>query len=245
MPSFPVLVGALLVGGWLFYALLAGLSYAVFFRWAKRRFHPDYTPNRAENAKAITWAMISLGGNALLTAPFHWAIANGNTRVYFDVAERGWAWLAASIVLYLFVTETLIYWIHRALHHPLLFRTLHAKHHEFRLPTPLVSVAFHPLDSFFQALPHHLCLFLFPVHIGVYGTFLVFVTVWAVLIHDRLTWFPFGLVNYTGHHTAHHLHVRCNYGQFFTLWDRIGGTYRSPVDLPPGANPVVWSATQR
>ena len=241
-PSFLLLFAALLFGGWTFYLFVAGLSYLTFFRWGRRRFHPDYRADAAENKKAIAWALISLAGNAVLTAPFHWAIARGHTRVYFDVAERGWAWLAASVVLYLVVTETLIYWIHRALHHPLVFRALHGKHHEFRLPTPLVSVSFHPLDSFLQALPHHLCVFLFPVHLGVYGSFLVFVTVWAVLIHDRLTWLPFWLVNYTGHHTAHHLHVRCNYGQFFTLWDRIAGTYRSPADLSPDANPVVWGS---
>jgi lathosterol oxidase len=237
--------GALFAGGWLLYVTLAGLSYLVFFRWGKRRFHARYTPDEAENKKAIRWALVSLAGNAALTAPFHLAIVRGHTRVYFDVTERGFAWFVTSIALYLVVTETLIYWIHRALHHPLLFRTLHAKHHEFRMPTPLVSVAFHPLDSFLQALPHHLCLFLFPVHVGVYVAFLTFVTVWAVLIHDRVTWFPFGLVNYTGHHTAHHLHVRCNYGQFFTLWDRIAGTYRSPVDLPMDVNPVLWSAKPR
>jgi lathosterol oxidase len=241
-PSLFAVFGALLLGGWAFYASLAGLSYLVFFRWGRRRFHPDYRPDAVENKKAIRWAMISLAGNAVLTAPIHLAILRGHTKVYFDAAERGWAWLAASVLLYLVVTETLIYWIHRALHHPLLFRRLHAKHHEFRLPTPLVSVAFHPLDSFLQALPHHLCIFLFPVHLGVYGAFLGFVTVWAVLIHDRLTWVPFGLVNYTGHHTAHHLHVRCNYGQFFTLWDRAAGTYRSPADLPASANPVLWGA---
>ena len=244
-PSFLllfVLFGSLLLGAWGLYLLVAGLSYLTFFRWGKRRFHPDYRPDARENRKAVVWALISLAGNAALTAPIHYAIARGHSKVYFDVAEHGWAWLATSVVLYLVVTETLIYWIHRALHHPVLFRVLHAKHHEFRLPTPLVSVAFHPLDSFLQALPHHLCVFLFPVHLGVYGSFLVFVTVWAVLIHDRLTWLPWPLVNYTGHHTAHHLHVRCNYGQFFTLWDRIAGTYRSPADLPAGANPVLWGA---
>lgn len=233
------LVGALVVAGWTFYLALAGASYALFFVWGRRRFHPDYRPDGPENKKAIVWALVSLTGNAVLTAPFHWAVAHGHTRVYFHVGERGLGWLVASIAVYLFVTETLIYWIHRALHVPLLFKWLHAKHHEFRLPTPLASLSFNPLDSFLQALPHHLCLFLFPVHIGVYVGFLSFVTVWAVMIHDRLTFFPLPLVNYTGHHTAHHLYVRCNYGQFFTLWDRLAGTYRSPATLPSGANPVV------
>ena len=28
----------------------------------------------------------------------------------------------------------------------------------------------------------------------------------------------------------HHLYFNYNYGQFFTLWDRIGGSYRKPND---------------
>lgn len=29
------------------------------------------------------------------------------------------------------------------------------------------------------------------------------------------------------HHTDHHLLFNYNYGQFFTLWDRIGGSYKT------------------
>ena len=58
-------------------------------------------------------------------------------------------------------TETLVYWVHRSLHHPLLYRALHRYHHEFREPTPWVSMAFHPLDSFAQGAPYHLFALLF------------------------------------------------------------------------------------
>jgi lathosterol oxidase len=26
----------------------------------------------------------------------------------------------------------------------------------------------------------------------------------------------------------HHYYFNCNYGQFFTLWDRIGGSFKNP-----------------
>lgn len=28
----------------------------------------------------------------------------------------------------------------------------------------------------------------------------------------------------------HHLHFNYNYGQYITLWDRLGGTYRTPEE---------------
>jgi sterol desaturase/sphingolipid hydroxylase (fatty acid hydroxylase superfamily) len=33
------------------------------------------------------------------------------------------------------------------------------------------------------------------------------------------------------HHTDHHLYFSYNYGQFFTIWDRIGGSFRKPTAL--------------
>src|SRR5581483_6613697 len=89
-----------------------------------------------------------------------------------------------------------------------------------------------PLDSFAQALPHHLCAYLFPLHVWVYHGFVAIVTLWAVAIHDRVTWAPYGFINNTGCHTAHHWFNKYNYGQFFTFWDRLCGTYKDPRALP-------------
>ncbi len=30
------------------------------------------------------------------------------------------------------------------------------------------------------------------------------------------------------YHTAHHVYYSCNYGQFFTFWDKFYGTLRVP-----------------
>lgn len=37
-------------------------------------------------------------------------------------------------------------------------------------------------------------------------------------------------VNGADHHTGHHLFFNYNYGQFFTFWDKVLGTYRRPSD---------------
>ena len=36
------------------------------------------------------------------------------------------------------------------------------------------------------------------------------------------------IINSSAHHTVHHLEFNYNYGQYFTLWDRIGGSYKRP-----------------
>ena len=164
--------------------------------------------------------------------PIEVLILSGASEVYFSVAEHGWLYLLGSVFAVLAVAETSIYWIHRALHTRFLYRHLHVFHHRFREPTPLASLAFHPLDSFAQALPYHICALLFPLHVWVYNGFVTLVTIWAVMIHDRIRWTPLSFVNHAGCHTAHHWYFRYNYGQFFTFWDRLCGTYHSPADLP-------------
>ena len=89
-------------------------------------------------------------------------------------------------------------------------------------------MAFHPLDSFLQAVPHHLIGFIVPIHGWMYLTMVAFVSTWAVIIHDRVSFIRWGAINYTDHHTLHHRHYDCNYRQFFTWWDRVMGTYRDP-----------------
>lgn len=212
---------------------LAGTSYLVFFVWKRDRYVPDYRPNTDELRRSVAWAFYSLLGNGVLMLPIEIGIITGRSKIYFDFHEHGWLYTALSVLGVLAVTETLIYWIHRGLHLRFFYKTLHIKHHQFRVPTPIAGVSFHPLDSFLQALPHHLCAYLFPLHVWVYHAGVTFVTLWAVLIHDRINWVPYRFVNNTGCHTAHHWFNKYNYGQFFTFWDRLCGTYKDPRALPP------------
>lgn len=46
------------------------------------------------------------------------------------------------------------------------------------------------------------------------------------------------MVNGSAHHTDHHLFYNFNYGQFFTLWDRIGGSFRYPSAFE-GQGPIM------
>jgi lathosterol oxidase len=229
LPDDPFAVFLMLcVGGVGYYFLLAALFYGYLFKVRKAKYHPTHVPDAAHNRRSMKWSVISILGNAVLTAPIHWAVANGYSQVYYDITAHSLWWIPAQMALVLVISETAIYWTHRALHSDLLYHRVHGVHHSFKVTTSWSGVAFNPLDSFAQGLPHHLCLFLFPMHVGIYLTFLAFVTMWAVMIHDRVSWVRWAGINYTGHHTLHHWFSDYNYGQFFTAWDRLMGTYRHP-----------------
>ena len=218
--------------GLAFYAVLASASYGLFFVWGRRRFVPDYRPDGEEMKESVRWSCYSVAGNAVFVLPVQLLIVFGNSRIYYDIESHGFGYLVASFLGALLVSETLIYWIHRALHTRWLYRTIHVHHHKFREPTPLSCIAFHPIDSFAQSFPYHLYALLVPINFWLYLAMIAFVTIWSVMIHDRIRWVPGAIVNHTGCHTAHHWYNGYNYGQFFTFWDRLCGTYRDPVDLP-------------
>jgi Delta7-sterol 5-desaturase len=218
----------LTLGGLVLYFFFSGISYVLFFGPGKARFHPTYEPEPAVDRLAMKWSLIGTLGNVVLMMPLHLAMANGWSRVYWNVSDFGWGYLALSIVLYVAFTETWIYWAHRWLHTPWAYKKLHKVHHDFRVTNSWVSMAFHPLDSFLQAAPHHLFGFLLPVHGLVYLTFVSFVSVWSVMIHDRVSFVRSTVINTTNHHTLHHWYYNYNFGQFFTFWDRLMGTWKDP-----------------
>lgn len=245
LPNDPLTVFlSLSLGALGLFFVLAGLSYLTFFVLKKDRFHPSYVADKAENRSAIKWSIIGIVGNAVLIAPIHYVIAHGHSKLYYSMSDYGWGYFLASIAMMLIVSETFIYWVHRALHWGPLYRRLHYIHHRYQKPTSFVGLAFNPLDSFLQGLPHHVSVFLFPMHIGLYMFSLAFVATWAVLIHDRVSFVRWGWVNNTGRHTLHHWYYDYNFGQYTTFWDRLCGTHRSPFegceDVPEGVLATAW-----
>lgn len=230
--GWPGVYLALVTFGMLSYFVLSGGSYLWFFVLRRDKYVPDYKPDPKEIRASIKWAFYSIAGNAVLMMPLEVAMSRGYTKLYTRFDQYGYAYLLLTVVVELIVSETLIYWIHRGLHWRFFYRTLHISHHQFRSPTPLASVAFNPLDSFAQAFPHHLCVFLFPLNTYVYHVYVGLIMVWSVLIHDRVCFVPYGFVNHTGCHTAHHWYNKYNYGQFFSFWDKLMNTYKDPRELP-------------
>jgi len=122
----------------------------------------------------------------------------------------------------------MIYWIHRFLHHPTLYGPIHKLHHKWVVTTPFASHAFHPLDGFLQSTPYHIYVFLFPMNKYLYLFLFAAVNFWTISIHDGAGAYNGVIINGADHHTIHHRLFNYNYGQYFTFWDRICGTHRTP-----------------
>ncbi|OJJ43723.1 hypothetical protein ASPZODRAFT_135732 [Penicilliopsis zonata CBS 506.65] len=215
---------------WIFgiivYFICATLSY--IFIWDKTTVnHPKYLKNQIP--MEITQTMQSMPIMSLLTAPFLVAEVRGYAKLYDTVAEEPFAYYSIlQFPLFILFTDFFIYWIHRGLHHPRIYKHLHKPHHKWIMPSPFASHAFHPLDGWSQSVPYHVFPFIFPLQKLAYVFLFGFINLWTVLIHDGEYVANSPVINGAACHTMHHLYFNYNYGQFTTLWDRLGGSYRKP-----------------
>jgi len=222
------LIGITLVGIHILYFLFAGLSYLFVFNHDMMK-HPRFLKDQVK--LEIQTSLSSFPGMALLTLPWFQAEVMGYSKLYDGIDTYGYLYLFASIPLFLLFTDYCIYWIHRWLHLPFLYKIFHKPHHKWIIPTPFASHAFHPVDGYLQSVPYHLFIFIFPLHRILYLALFVFVNFWSILIHDSdmITGHPLEkIINGPAHHTLHHLYFTVNYGQYFTWADRYGGSYRQP-----------------
>lgn len=233
-------------GGVLMYLGFATLSW--YFIYDKTHLeHPLILENQVQ--KEIMYTLKAIPFMGFLTALCFLAEVRGYSKLYDNVADhpQGWFYIVLSIVTFMMFTDCLIYWAHRWLHHRLIYKYIHKDHHKWIVTTPYASHAFHPIDGFTQSLPYHIYVFLFPMHKLVYLTLYIFVNIWTVSIHDgdfRIPKFLEPFINGSAHHTDHHLYYNYNHGQYFTLWDRLGGTYRYPSSLE-GRGPLVTIAKKK
>ncbi|KAI9677595.1 MAG: c-5 sterol desaturase [Caeruleum heppii] len=215
---------------WLFgvviYFVFASLSYLFIFDKATFA-HPKFLKNQIR--QEIRQTLHALPVMAIFTVPMFVAEVRGHSKLYDASAEGPGRWYdILQFPIFIMFTDCFVYWIHRGLHYPAIYKRLHKPHHKWIVPSPYASHAFHPLDGFSQGFPYHVFPFIFPLQKFAYITLFVFINIWTVFIHDGEYVANSPIINGAACHTMHHLYFNFNYGQFTTLWDRLGGSYRKP-----------------
>jgi len=136
------------------------------------------------------------------------------------------------------IHDTYFYWIHRLMHLPAFYRTVHLIHHKSTNPSPWTAYAFHPLEAVLEAGIIPVIAFTLPVHIEALGWFFLFQFIYNVYGHLGYELYPkkFNLawigryVNTTVAHNVHHKHFTGNYGLNTLVWNRLMGTVNKNYD---------------
>ena len=215
------------------YFFVAGFFYSWFWvfrteREAWRRIWPTRPSARVLRAE-IGWSVVTSGVFAFFGVLLGIASVRGWLPVYLEPDLFGWWYLPFSLLLLLFLHDTYFYFTHRAMHaSPWAMKHLHGVHHYSVNPSPWASFSFHPLEGLVQALIIPVLLLIVPTHPLVLLAFLVIMTVTGITNHlgYEIWWRGFARnpvtrywINAT-HHSLHHKYYRCNYGLYFTFWDR-------------------------
>lgn len=120
----------LLLGVHVMYFLIASLSYYFLFNH-QMMLHPRFLPNQI--SLEIKTCMRGFPVMIILMLPFFLGEIRGWSKLYMNVDDQwgGWWYLVFSLISFLLFTDFSIYWIHRCLHHPLLYKHLHKLHHKW------------------------------------------------------------------------------------------------------------------
>lgn len=228
------------------YFLMCGVDYyLVFVRLQKKNFPNGDKVPPGQHRRDILLSVASLCGESFLVAFFYVGIDRGHSKMYYDVHANGHGWLtlAWTTVAFVILSDAMIYWIHRGLHHPAIYAYIHKPHHSTKFITPWTAHAFHPLDGFLQGLPYYLFVYFLPMHHIQHTLLLFLVHCWTISIHDRYTMCEKFGINGAGHHDIHHTKTFYNYGQYFTLWDKMCGTHMTDDEVEKEFRTTAHSLT--
>jgi sterol desaturase/sphingolipid hydroxylase (fatty acid hydroxylase superfamily) len=224
------------------YFLVAGGAYLVFYSGLGKIFNQHKLCAKPLHLKSVSnrliWSDIQLSiHSAAVFASSATIVLSaydvGLTHLYTDVSAYGLWYLGFSFIAVLILQDTYFYFIHRLLHHPLLFKRLHSGHHQSGDPTPWTSFAFDLPEAVLQALFLIGIVFVIPLHFATLIAVLVTMTAWTVLNHLGFEVFPASFPHHwlgrwfigSTHHALHHRKYRLHYGLYFTFWDRVLGTH--------------------
>jgi len=230
---------AVQVGGHLFrYLVIAGGSYGLFWKALKEKFQGRRVQGSAikknQIQTEILYSMSTITCFAVVGSSIYFANKLGWTKIYYNVADHGWGYWWVSLFAILFFHDTYFYFMHRMMHHPVLYRHVHKVHHDSISPTPFTSLSFHPFEAFLEALVIPFLILVVPLHIGVllayqFVTFTLNVNGhlgYELYPSDRDSRPVLKWINTATLHALHHSRYVYNYGLYTTFWDRLLGTLR-------------------
>lgn len=222
------------------YFVIAGIAFLVFYvafpkYFAKIKIQKKISKTK-DYSRDIGYSVISMFIFVSMQYLCFTALKKYNN-VSYDKITNIYTYILSFFWMF-FLHDTYFYWCHRAMHHPLLFRTIHLIHHKSTNPSPWTSYAFHPIEAVLEAGIIPLVAFTLPVHRSAFFFFMLFQIIYNVYGHLGYELYPKNFnktkigrwINTSVSHNQHHKSFSGNYGLYTLFWDRVCGTIRKDYD---------------
>ncbi len=225
------------------YFLLAGFAFLICYvmlrpRIAKYKIQASF-PASKDYLREVIYSFSSMVIFAAIVSAivFNPAI-RPHTTIYKEISSYGLTYYFLAFPIMFVLHDTYFYWIHRLMHHPVLFKYLHLVHHQSTNPSPWAAYAFHPLEAILENGIIILFYFTIPMHVTHVPIFFLFSIVYNIYGHLGWELYPKGFqqtlvgrwVNTAVAHNQHHKYFKGNYGLYLLFWDRVMGTLREDYD---------------
>jgi Delta7-sterol 5-desaturase len=144
---------------------------------------------------------------------------------FWDPRAHHPAWvIGSSVGIFLWYHGLLYYW-HRTMHRPWLFRRFHHLHHRSKNPIWLDALYEHPLEAAWGAVVIVSPVLLFPLWTPAFLAFIAIMGLHEVFDHAGIRIdVPVSFLSTSKAHDDHHRRCHCYYGQLLPLLDHIHET---------------------
>ncbi len=221
------------VNDFLRYLLAAGamnIAIVMFAAWARRRKTQTRTATGQDVRREILYSLSTITIFSLVGFMLYLTRDGGVFQLYLDPVSV--SAVVGEFVVMVLLHDAYFYGIHRAMHHPLLYRRFHRVHHLSRTPTPWAAYAFAPAEAVLEAAILPLVALVMPLSAVTVFLFTTHMIVRNAMGHAGVEIFPRGWLDWpllrwittTTHHDLHHETFRANFGLYFTWWDKLFGT---------------------
>lgn len=219
------------------YFAVVGLLFLVVWRWGEERFRGARIQgkkrlSRAQLVYEVRNTLVVLATGTVTAVGLSLLYASGHTELTTNADALGWPTILATFVALLVLNDAWFYGWHRLLHHPKLFRHVHAVHHKSVDVNPFSSYSFHLIEAFILGgwvLPVVLVV---PLYLPMLGVLQGVGLANNVMSHLGYEFLPRWLLrvpllrwmNTSTFHNLHHTSLHGNYALMFRFWDRLLGT---------------------
>ncbi|MFN8355275.1 MAG: sterol desaturase family protein [Spirosomataceae bacterium] len=179
----------------------------------------------------VSSAAIAIFGNTIFVSIIFSLKEQGLTKLYTEGGQFGIGYEVLSVIVLILISDTWFYWFHRWMHHPKVYKYVHALHHKSLDVNPFTSTSFHVIEAILLTLWILPLVLIMPISasaLGVVQALGSFNNIKSHLGYELFPQFfripPFNMLVTATNHSLHHTQYNGNYGLFFRFWDIVCDT---------------------